>query len=220
MGTVTVNRLELLRFMNSGVAEANGHHTALTGLMGEPLAVGLVLHYLHAVGKQAQFISWKVTQGTRRGPRLDAWLLVDGTLYQTEIKMWAGNAIGGLRLADGLSDEQLREKGQKQWRERIWNVDEHQFHSPNVGKVLEPMQKPAGYENLSAKPLLVLWWLVQSEESAAAWFSVPLPQSGSLFTELQVFSLTHYLLSLKDDFLELEMPRLSERLHWLERIFP
>lgn len=205
--------------MNSGAKEANGHHTALTGLMGEPLAVGLMLHYLRSQGKKAEFLSWKVTQGTPKGPRLDAWLEAEGTLYQAEIKMWAGNAIGGLRLEDGLSAEELSVRGQQQWQKRLWNTEQQDFYSPVVGKVLLPMQKPKGYETYPAEPLLALWWLVQPTPEAAAWSTLPLPESQP-FSKLHIFSLTRYLMGQTEDMLELEMPTLTARLDWLKRIFP
>lgn len=219
MDTLSVNREELLRFMNSGAAEANGHHTALTGLMGEPLAVGLILHYLRGQGKKAAFVSWKVTQGTQRGPWLDAWILADGTLYQTEIKMWAGNAIGGLQLKGDLSPDELSEKAQKQWLTRLWNQEKQAFHSPVVGKVLLPMRPPKGYEHHPVQPLLALWWLVQPSAEAEAWTVLPLPETEA-FDKVHIFSLTRYLMSLDTDLVELEMPRLAARLDWLARLFP
>lgn len=208
--------------MNSGDEGANGHHTAMTGFMGEPLAVGLILHSLRAQGKPAEFVSWKVTPGTRKGSRLDAWISDGmGTLYQTEIKMWAGNAIGGLRLQDRLTPEELAQRGQKQWLERIWNGSAQTFHAPQVGKVLEVMTLPPGIEAEKIEPLLCLWWLVAADEKAGAWFTLPLPQGQHPpFEQVHVFSLTRYLMELPDDFLHLEMPRLPERLNWLKRIFP
>lgn len=161
--------------MNSGVQEANGHHTAMTGFMGEPLAVGLLLHSLRSEGKPAEFVSWKVTPGMRKGSRLDAWIFDgEGTLYQTEIKMWAGNAIGGLRLKDGLGEDELLRLGQKQWLSRIWNDAEQGFHTPKVGKVLDLMTPPPGVKAEKVEPLLCLWWLVAAEEKSEPWFTLPL----------------------------------------------
>ena len=130
MDTVRVDRRELLRFMHSGDKGANGHHTALTGLMGEPLAIALLLHFLRGRFPEAQCVSTKVTTGRQKGPRLDAWISDGvGTLYQTEVKMWAGNAIGGLRLKEGLSAAELSERAQKQWRARLWDEKTGGFHT-------------------------------------------------------------------------------------------
>lgn len=208
--------------MNSGDKEANGHHTAITGFMGEPLAVGLILHYLRSQGKPAELVSWKVTPGTRKGSRLDAWIHDgEGTLYQTEIKMWAGNAIGGLRLKDGLTPEELLQRGQKQWLERVWSATEQAFHAPQVGKVLDVMTPPPSIHPERVEPLLCLWWLVAPDEKAGAWFTLPLREGQHPpFEQVHVFSLTRYLMELTEDILELEMPQLSERRNWLERLFP
>lgn len=220
MESLTINRRELLHFMNEGHEDANGHHTAITGLIGEPLAVGLILHSLRSKGLPAEFLSWKVTPGTKSGQRLDAWLSDGaGTLYQTEIKMWAGNAIGGLRLKPDLPEHELAARGVKQWRERIWNDELGAFRADSVGKVLKLMQVPKEGQGLNVKPLLCLWWLVQPnlEPCSKGWFTQQV--SGRAFDEFEVFSLTRYLLSLSEEQLTLELPGLPQRLAWLNRIF-
>ncbi len=218
---MSVNRLELLKFMNSGDLGANGHHTGMTGLIGEPLAVGLILHHLRRTNPDAALISTKVTTGAKKGPRLDAWIRDGVTLYQTEIKMWGGNAIGGVYLAPDTSKEQLREIGQRQWHRWIWDQENARFQEALVQKVLTPMQRPAGYdsERYRVEPLLCLWWLVHPDDTDTSWTIVPLPQ-GSPFDQVHVFSLTRYLMSLQEDVLHLELPLLQQRFAWLDRIFP
>lgn len=221
MDTLTVNRLELLRFMNSGEKTADGHHTALTAFLGEPLAVGLILHWLARQGKQPEFVSWKVTPGTTRGNRLDAWIADGaGTLYQTEIKMWAGNAIGGLRVKADADAATLLAGGQKQWA-RLWNSETGQLIADTVSKVLKPMQVPAAHVSASVEPLLCVWWPVNPTDESGAWFRVPVTRTEEAkFDTLNVFSLTHYLMGLTETTLHLEMPHLEQRLNWLGRIFP
>lgn len=222
MNKIKVDRQQLLHFMNSGDKKASGHHTAMTGLMGEPLAVGFILHYLRSQGRPAELVAWKVTPGTRKGSRLDAWVSDGaGTPYQTEIKMWAGNAIGGLRLNEGLTPAELSQRGQKQWLERIWNASEQTFYAPQVGKVLGKMSLPPGIEAAKVEPLVCLWWLVAADDNSEAWFTLPLQEGRHPpFKQVHVFSLTRYLVGLPDELLELEVPRLAERLDWIERIFP
>ncbi|GGR47539.1 hypothetical protein GCM10008959_05920 [Deinococcus seoulensis] len=218
---MSVNRLELLKFMNSGDQGANGHHTGMTGLIGEPLAVGLILHYLRKNHTDATCVSMKVTTGAKKGPRLDAWIRDGVTLYQTEIKMWGGNAIGGVYLAPDTSKEQLREIGQRQWHRWIWDQENTKFQEALVQKVLRPMQRPAGYESdaYRVEPLLCLWWLVHPDDTDTSWTTVPLPQ-GSPFKQVHVFSLTRYLMGLTEEVLHLELPLLGQRFAWLDRIFP
>ena len=202
--------------MNEGVEEANGHHTAITGLLGEPLAVALILHYLNREGGQAHCVSTKVTTGRLKGPRLDAWI-DDGedTLYQTEIKMWAGNAIGGLRLRADADDAELLAGGHRQWK-RIWDEQQQTFLSPVVGKVLTPMLRPEGYETAPVKALACFWWMVQPPGGSPPWFT--LSTSSPDFPQVHIFSLTAYLLSMTADILSLEMPLLSRRLTLLDQL--
>lgn len=219
---MSVNRLELLKFMNSGDQGANGHHTGMTGLIGEPLAVGLILHCLRKNHPNATCVSMKVTTGAKKGPRLDAWIH-DGQkmLYQTEIKMWGGNAIGGVYLAPDTSKEKLREIGQRQWHRWIWDQENTKFQEALVQKVLTPMLPPTELDKATytVEPLLCLWWLVHPDDTDTSWTTVRLPQ-GSPFDQVHVFSLTRYLMSLQEDVLHLELPLLQQRFAWLDRIFP
>ncbi|MCD0170791.1 hypothetical protein [Deinococcus sp. 23YEL01] len=222
--TMSVNRLELLKFMNSGDLDANGHHTGMTGLIGEPLAVGLILDCLRQEHPNAACVSMKVTTGAKKGPRLDAWIYDgQGTLYQTEIKMWGGNAIGGVYLAPDTSKEKLREIGQRQWHRWIWDKEKQVFQEALVQKVLRPMQRPAGYESdaYRVEPLLCLWWLVHPDNTDTNWTTVPLtPAPEFPFPQVHIFSLTRYLMGLKEEILHLELPLLGQRFAWLDRIFP
>lgn len=213
-----VNVAELLKFMNSGDPEANKHHTAITGLMGEPLAVALIEHYLRSVGKAPRLLDWKVTQGTKSGPRLDAWIH-DGqdTLYQTEIKMWAVNAIGGLRLTQHADEVARLTGGNRQWA-RLWNATEGCFQAENVNKVLQPMNRPRGHEQAQVEALACFWWMVQPPGGSAPWFTVK--TSSPHFSQVNVFSLTAYLMTLQDEELHLNLDLIPQRLRWLKRLFP
>lgn len=227
-----VNRLALLSFFNEGLEEANGHHTAITGLVGEPLAVALILHYLNRHrckqdGMQARCITMKVTTGKKKGNRLDAWIDDgEGTLYQTEIKMWAGNAIGGLKLKSGADDATLLAGGMRKWAD-LWDAEKQTFmdiskgeKNLKVGKVLTPMQRPKDHKTATVEPLACFWWMLQPPGGSGPWFTVPVaPTLDRPFKRVHIFSLTAYLLSLNEETLELEMPLLSQRLALLDRLF-
>ncbi|WP_353542569.1 hypothetical protein [Deinococcus xinjiangensis] len=222
MTIIKVDRRELLRFMNSGAPEANGHHTAMIGFLGEPLAVGLILHYLEGKGKKPKLISLKVTQGTRKGSRLDAWISDEkDKLYQTEIKMWGGNAIGGLYIKEEAETNWLAAKSESQWHKWLWDSNKGTFRDDNVRKVLTPMRKPKEYDAWDVEPLLCLWWMVQPSAEDQAWFTLDLPENQHPpFKKVHVFSLTRYLMSLEENVLELELPLLGTRLEWLKKVFP
>lgn len=224
--TLTVNRQELLNFMNGG--EGAGHHTAMSSFLGEPLAVALILHSLGRQGGQAKCVTTKVTQGTVSGTRLDAWIAHEHrgrrTLYQTEIKMWAGNAFGGLRLAPDAGEDTLTAGAARQWA-RVWDAEKQNFVSPVVGKVLTCMKLPPGYDDSwKVEPLACFWWLMRAEpQNRSPWFTVPVGQPvgqevPSPFQQVHIFSLTAYLLSLSDDTLHLHLPVLRRRLEWLGRL--
>lgn len=212
-----VDLLALLRFMNEVPEDASGHHSALTGFLGEPLAVALILHYLNGQGGRAKCVSMKVTTGKQKGPRLDAWISDgEGTLYQAEVKMWAGNAIGGLRLPAGADAQLALKGGNKQWS-RIWDDQQQTFKDPKtVGKVLVPMQRPRGFEAAKVEALACFWWMVQPPGGSGPWFTVS--TSNSNFPHVHIFSLSAYLHALADDVLTLPMPLVSSRLALLRRL--
>lgn len=161
----------------------------------------------------------KVTTGKQKGPRLDAWISDgQGTLYQTEVKMWAGNAIGRLRLPVQADAQLALKGGNKQWS-RIWDDREQTFRDPKtVGKVLVPMQRPRGYEEARVEALACFWWMVQPPGGSGPWFTVP--TSSPDFPRVHIFSLSADLHALPDDVLTLPMPLVTARLKLLRRLLP
>lgn len=221
MQTMAINRRALLRFMNTDLG--SGHHTAVAAMLGEPLAVGLLLHYLTGKGLKATCVSTKVTQGTKAGARLDAWIATEDqtvrTLYQTEIKMWAGNALGGLRLSDDADEAVLAAGAARQWN-RIWEATQEMFIAPSVAKVLIPMKRPAGYEDWPCEPLACFWWLMRSQPEDGPWFTLDVGMTAkSPFGRVHIFSLTAYLLTLEDETLHLHLPLLRDRLQLIGGLF-
>ncbi|WP_146009594.1 hypothetical protein [Deinococcus planocerae] len=216
---IQVDRRALLTFMDEVPEDERGHHTAISSFLGEPLAVALILHFLTGQGGRAECLSLKVTTGQKKGPRLDAWIR-DGqrSLYQTEVKMWAGNAIGGLRLPLEASTEQALAVGNEQW-ERIWDDQQHTFKDQKkVRKVLVPMRQPKGFEGARVEALACFWWMVQPKGGSGPWFTVS--TSHQEFPQVHIFSLSAYLRSLEEDMLALPMPLVTTRLSLLRKLLP
>src|SRR5437867_11663435 len=107
-------RLALLDFYDDPQSElfaADGrgsHVSAITGLIGEDLILGLLLHYWKSQGDSARVISYQCTQGTIKGVRLDAWVIKnDGELFQVEVKNWSAHSRDGYRLPADSSQEDV-----------------------------------------------------------------------------------------------------------------
>src|SRR6266705_5084422 len=137
--------------------------SAIIGLLGEDLLLGALQHFWKLnEGVGSEILNYKCNRGTKKGSRLDAWVLKDKRkkreLYQVEVKNWAAYALGGRKdLGLGATRQVLQAYSKKNW-------DEHfapeKIPSRGVRKVLEPMKKPAGHENFPAIPLVCFWFYI------------------------------------------------------------
>src|SRR5260370_611381 len=79
--------------------EGRGSHvSAITGLIGEDLIIGLLRHFWCSEGASSKILSYQCYPGTQKGERLDAWLLREYQgehwLFQVEVKNWSGHSKG------------------------------------------------------------------------------------------------------------------------------
>ena len=135
------------------------------------------------------------------------------TTYQLEIKNWSAHAIAGAKLALNASEEQVKAHKLKTWLVE-WD-EELRTLKRQTAKVLTPMKCswPGPVE-----PLLCMWAPMHPDGLEHPWFIVDLPPTEH-FRTLNVFSMSSYLRTLSDETIELEMPDLTARLKWLDRLF-
>ena len=133
------------------------HVSAITGLIGEDLIIGLLRHYWGSNGGTSRILSYQCTPGTKKGKRLDAWLLHEQhnkeSLFQIEIKNWSGHSLSGYNLPHDATEDDLKKFAAERWN--------HYFEGPNglpseIKKVLNPMSPPKGV-NLSPQKLICFW---------------------------------------------------------------
>ena len=101
---MTIDVHEVLSFFDEAPKGSSRHATAIASVIGEDLGISLLATYLRReCGASVEVLPARCTQGTKRGCRLDRWVLVDSSrrrvLYQVEVKNWSAHAIGGRRLA-------------------------------------------------------------------------------------------------------------------------
>ena len=98
-----VDITELLRFYDE-LPEARRHASAVKGIAGEELSIALLLHYFAREGIKAEKVDGVPSTGRARGPRLDAWIHVwgslRGTLYQVEVKSWSAHSLQGKAIPE------------------------------------------------------------------------------------------------------------------------
>ena len=232
-GTLTVDWLALLEFLDVKSDYSRGHATGVVSVVGEDLNAACFRHYAKSKCAKVEVLLNPVTTGKKRGPRLDRWIKADWPdgskiLYQTEIKNWSAHAIGGKNLPVDAKPQAVAEYKQKCWH-RHWNPKSNTLKGDSCAKVLVPMQRPDGLEARTIRPLLIFWEALGPKDADDHLFSVttrrPHYPDFPKFpepTELWVFSVSSYLRSLKDKKpqISLPMPHAARRIQALNRMFP
>ena len=208
-----ITREKLIRFYDERAEDAGrgSDVSALTALWGEDLLLGILQHYWRSEGADSEILSYSCGTGKKEGPRLDGWLLKRADraecLYQVEVKNWAAYSFGERQLEFAASEDKLREYCEEQWKHYFGG---DLIPAESVAKVLVEMKRPRGYEKLQAMPLLCFWFFIS--ESMLSPFSRHHYPDGR---EVHVFSASAYLRSVKEEFVEISMPRAERRMKLL-----
>jgi len=102
------------------------------------------------------------------------------------------------------------------WRD-YWSGN--QFCAPELNKVLTEMNRAP--DAVHTEPLACLWAAMYPEGKNEALF--PVPVAGGWCQRVFIFSMSAHLRTLAEKgekTLDIDLPILSARLHWLRRIFP
>ena len=89
------------------------------------------------------------------------------------------------------------------------------FRKDSVRKVLTPMKPPIA--DIAVRPLVCYWRALHPEGYLEPMFSQDV--LGGCFPHVWIFSLSAYLRTLTDRFLDLELPNVEIRMKWLSRMF-
>jgi hypothetical protein len=189
--------------------------TAIIGLLGEDLLLGVLQHYWKSnEGAESKILTYKCNRGSKKGSRLDGWLLkklrAKDELYQVEVKNWAVYAIGGKELKLTATKQDLQAYSKRNWN-RLFTSET--ISGKHISKVLEPMKRPRGYENLTPIPLLCFWFNIA--ESIKSPYSIRRYLNGKA---VHVFSVSAYLRALKDDCIDIAMPRTKKRMRLISEL--
>lgn len=233
--TIRVNVRNLLQFFDEDEG-ATGHSSAIKNFIGEEFAFEILKKHFHEQGQVTIIAS--CTTGGKPGHWLDGWLTlaVDGKLvdcYQVEIKMWSFHGIGSRdrRLVVDCDPAYLQEHKKKVWK-CYWDNENKLFSDEKVNKVLLRMKPPKGGVTIPVKPMLCVWEAVHPDGKLDEFFPVPVAAyekkkskrrlEGGGFEQVHIFSVSSYLrnrLAAGTEFLDLNLPKLQERLAWLDSLF-
>ncbi len=214
---IRVDVQQLLGFFDEEPRDSAGHASAIVAVAGEDLGAALLAAYLRSQAFTATVLPDRCTQGTKKGHRLDRWVLINSEagelLYQVEIKNWSAHAIGGRKLALAASPAEVSAYKIERWAKE-WSGTS--FRTESVTKVLTPMRRP---RPLPVEPLVCFWTAMHPDGAEAPLFTVPLLNHPH-FSRVSVFSMSSYLRGLATSHITLPMPDVSTRRSWLARLFP
>lgn len=211
-----------------------GHATAIVGMIGEELNASAFKHYMESIGTRAEILHdqngepLRVTQGTKKGKRLDRWIEIEGkdikTLYQCEIKNWSATAIGGKHLEIDADTNTIRNIANYYWSHQVRTEFLSKKYPGGVTKVFVKMKLPN--EFLRAQPLLVYWMPISNSDSIEPFFEVPVSSFRNLaikteFETLYIFSVSLYFRKLLKDnrkFVDFDMPESQHRAKILKEL--
>jgi len=217
-----LNLRELLNFYDYKVPSSLTHASAVNAVLGENLAVALLLHYLRGIGLGVIAVDGVPKQGTQRGYRLDKWIAVqsatDPIIYQVEIKNWSAHSLGGKVVKLDADEDHMREFRLQRWRHQF-NELKQEPSQEKARKVLTQMRVPSDFSNYKQEALLCFWEPLHHTGELEAFFEVDV-QSES-FQKLKVFSMSNYVTQLlkSNETLDVEMIDADARIDWLNKLY-
>jgi hypothetical protein len=231
---------ELIRFYDTKEhGDAHAHVSAITGMVGEGLALGLLKHYFINVkdatsvtilpDKPREILGAGINKNN--GKRLDGWIIVEASdrivFYQTEIKNWSAHSIAGYRnknLAIDCDPELLKSFADYKFTNQ-WSASTDNF-SPGleyVSKVLKKMETPKSSlfrQGISiVEPLICYWYPISPKESFKPFYSL---KCDSEFAQINFFSMSLYLRDLYKQGIQrvqIDVPVIEKRLDYLRMMF-
>lgn len=209
-----------IRFYDEVSSINSKHASSITGLIGEDIALNVFRHYARSQDWDVTVLDAPCTEGKRKGKWLDKWLVVardsPPCLYQVEIKNWSAHSLGGKHLAHNSSPEEIALYKQQRWR-GLWDQANERFYGDYLNKVLSPMQPPLAQAHLPVEPLLILWFAIHPFGLNEPFFTM---KAQGAFARVHVFSVSAYLRALNVDTIQLDVPRIEERMYILQTLLP
>lgn len=216
---ITFQRTALLRFYDDKQDDEfksnqrGAHVSAITGVIGEELLLGLLFHCLNG---QTPPIPCKLLEGKprrggeliegkrSRGNWLDAWVQLGADrLAQVEIKNWSAHSLGEKSLATGASNSAIEAAAKARWKAFFGNNDKM---PASTAKIKLDYLPPKDFLAKHPVERVLCFWLPLAQDAVQ-----PLTTTVIDGKEVTVFSASIYLRQLPLEFLELHCPLVEAR---------
>ena len=217
-----LNLRELLNFFDCKVSSSIGHASAINGVIGEDLGVALLLKHFSDQKPNAIALDEPCTQKTKKGKRLDKWIVVTEAdskiIYQVEIKNWNAHSLNSETVIDHSDEKYMREYRLRRWKKRF-DSDRRKPRQTECQKVLLPMKVLNTYRDYEHRTLLCFWEALHHEGKSDAMFEVSV--NSEQFKKMTVFSMSNYVSELlkQSDVLEVELADAEARITWLNKLY-
>lgn len=221
---------QLIRFYDHEDKQGNARHaSAVTGVLGESLGLGLLRHHFEGLGA-----SVSLGPGTprRKGNWLDAWLHVEKgeerSLYRVEIKNWSAHSLGGKPLSIDADPQTTATYSLGRWS-KLFDADTQTIKPANLAKVLLDYDVPTDWPGRPvppSRPLACLWTAFHPEGSTEPFFVRGVRHTqfapDQPLIECSFFSMSAYLRGLRlripQATIKLDVPLLDERLQVIDQL--
>lgn len=217
-----INIDNLLGLFDGDIYSEKGDISSIIGLLGEDLNSAVFKKYLEDKGKDIKILDLPVTQGFKKSKWLDRWIVnnTDKIIYQCEIKNWASTAIGGKKLSNKASFEEICSVSEyNRMRQMKTSFDPELDHPNGVSKVLDKMKVPEDYSKYKLRPLIIYWHPISFNlEDLSNPYSVLDIDGVGDFSSLESFSVSLYLRTLNKDIIDIKLKNLDRRLQLLGNI--
>ena len=217
-----LNLRELLNFFDCKVSSSIGHASAINGVIGEDLGVALLLKFFSDQNHNAIALDEPCTQKTKKGKRLDKWIVIEDTdskiIYQVEIKNWNAHSLNSETVRDHADKIYMSEYRLRRWNKQF-DTELKIPSQPQCQKVLLPMQVPTAFKDYKHRTLLCFWEALHVEGKSNAMFEVLV--NSNHFENLTVFSMSNYVSALlkQSEVLEVVLADAEARINWLNKLY-
>ena len=145
-------------FDNSSKKENSKYSNTIVLLLGEEFSTYCFKKFQIDNNKKISVYNIPCKKKGKNGKQLDRWILVNNVLYQTEIKTWNSNGIGGKPLALDATIDKISNYANNEWK-HIWD-NSCKFKTELINKCLQKMDPNIQIcDKYTKQKSLLLYWL-------------------------------------------------------------
>jgi hypothetical protein len=153
----------IINFFDNSISKQNSKYSnTVVSLLGEEISSYCFKKYHEDIGATVNVYNIPCKKNGKKGKQLDRWITYrkgrTRILYQTEIKSWNSNSIGGNPIGLNVDNETISRYANFEWN-NIWDNAKCNFKSDLISKCLQKMDPPSQFDEFPVQKSLLLYWL-------------------------------------------------------------